>query len=484
MIFGTIKPKNALAVKYVARGVEFMGPRPELVMFCPGQDPFFVLNFLYHHHRVPPGNRPLTNSDIAWKFGQGTPALGHADVDFIITESNSKRMPDISMEIYPEIKSGALMLKNPSTHLLKVANGSSEGGDLVLGQGETVHLWKESTTVRLFTRSPRTYLEFEIKLWCSSKEHYVMERDDFFRRIRPNYHPMPGLNPLPSPTHQEVSDIIVHGLPVREASGNHVYSAIHKMTGEPLVIKRLEILEGDDVGRRIDSIRNEVQMSRATRNGFTAYIDNIWYSHGVSVEPQLAPATCFLVMGKADSNMRYFLATKREIGIGYRLQLLNAVLITMYELHQVGVFHRNISLKSVLILCKRDLNDELMYHPILGDFSRATKLEKDTEENLGPAHTVAPEVGRGEYACAPVDIWDFTVLCISVLEGCVPEGNNDVGAVGILKPLDRLNALYASSVIGLDLYNILRKGIAENPEERISAREMWQSDVWSARNAG
>lgn len=97
-----------------------------------------------------------------------------------------------------------------------------------------------------------------------------------------------------------------------------------------------------------------------------------------------------------------------KVDYDIKIRLFWRTLKGLESLHKVGIMHRDITRKNLLVL-SLDPPDAA-----LCDYGKATKAQQNADTHIGPIHTLAPEVYEQSYT-NKIDIWAWGYAMAEVL---------------------------------------------------------------------
>ena len=89
--------------------------------------------------------------------------------------------------------------------------------------------------------------------------------------------------------------------------------------------------------------------------------------------------------------------------------LFKKILTAVQQLHNNGVYHRDLKTKNILLDNK--------YNPMICDFGFSTNIKSNLKDELGTAHSAAPEIYKHFYDGERVDIFALGVILFNLVTG-------------------------------------------------------------------
>lgn len=192
----------------------------------------------------------------------------------------------------------------------------------------------------------------------------------------------------------------------------------------------------------------------------------------------------YLVMPHAHSDLSINFWDDKEIPRNYKLQWLRELLEGIRTLHVMGIMHRDIRLKNMLIMSITPPRASLC------DYGKAIQAKSSTITTIGPISTLAPEVWTvsrdGPYT-AKIDMWAYgyaiAQILVFTLQGSQgPKlfyGNSPITSDRHLGILDMLRFHCSQVREDEPLVDLVLKLLIWKPEERWSAERALLHDCWS-----
>jgi NIMA (never in mitosis gene a)-related kinase len=149
---------------------------------------------------------------------------------------------------------------------------------------------------------------------------------------------------------------------------------------------------------------------------------------------------------------------EEEILINWLIQIC----LALKYLHNNNIIHRDIK-PSNIMLTKNNIIK-------IGDFGISKALSKSCKKAktfIGTPPYMAPEVINSEKYDYPADIWSLGITFFELMTFNVPfEGNSDMGLFKNIIEGNRFLRISNNSFYSLELINIVKKMISNNPKER------------------
>ena len=149
---------------------------------------------------------------------------------------------------------------------------------------------------------------------------------------------------------------------------------------------------------------------------------------------------------------------EEEILINWLIQIC----LALKYLHNNNIIHRDIK-PSNIMLTKNNIIK-------IGDFGISKALSKSCKKAktfIGTPPYMAPEVINSEKYDYPADIWSLGITFFELMTFNVPfEGNSDMGLFKNIIEGNRFLRISNNSFYSLELINIVKKMISNNPKQR------------------
>lgn len=191
----------------------------------------------------------------------------------------------------------------------------------------------------------------------------------------------------------------------------------------------------------------------------------------------------FMPHAKSDLSVNFW--DDKETPRGNKLQWLKEPLEGIRTLHTMGIMHRDIRLKNMLIMSTKPPRASLC------DYGKTIQAESSTVTTIGPISTLAPEVWTvstdGPYT-AKIDMWAYgyaiaQILIFALQRSHGPKlfyGNNPITS-DRHSEIFRLLRFHCSKMSEDEpLVDLISKLLVWNPEERWSAEQALLHDCWSS----
>lgn len=157
-----------------------------------------------------------------------------------------------------------------------------------------------------------------------------------------------------------------------------------------------------------------------------------------------------------------------------KLHLLREPLEGLKTLHAMGIMHRDVRLKNMLIISNDPPRASLC------DYGKAVEAETSKVTTIGPIYTLAPEVWTiardGPYT-AKIDTWAYGYTIAEVL-GYKPPDNSKITQERLAYILGILRASYIKGSDGEPLVDLVSKLLVWRPEDRWSAEQALEHECW------
>ena len=182
----------------------------------------------------------------------------------------------------------------------------------------------------------------------------------------------------------------------------------------------------------------------------------------------------FLFMPYAVSDFTGGFWRSKSISLSAKLQLFREPLEGLKTLHAMGVMHRDIRPKNILVMS----NDPPC--AALCDYGKAVETRTSRTTTIGPIHTLAPEVWTvardGPYT-AKIDTWAYGYAIAEVL-GYKPRENSRITHDRHASILRILRASYARGSDGEPLVDLVSRLLVWRPQDRWSAEQALEHECW------
>ena len=157
-----------------------------------------------------------------------------------------------------------------------------------------------------------------------------------------------------------------------------------------------------------------------------------------------------------------------------KLHFLKEPLEGLKTLHTMGIMHRDIRPKNMLIMS----NDPP--RAALCDYGKAVKAKTSEVTTIGPVYTLAPEVWTvardGPYT-AKIDTWAYGYAIAEVL-GYKPPDYVKITQDELASILGTLRASYGRGTDGEPLVDLVSKLLVWRPQDRWSAEQALEHKCW------
>lgn len=182
----------------------------------------------------------------------------------------------------------------------------------------------------------------------------------------------------------------------------------------------------------------------------------------------------FLFMPSAISDFTGGFWENTSIPLPAKLHFLREPLEGLKTLHALGIMHRDIRPKNMLIMCNDPPRASLC------DYGKAVEAKTSKVTTIGPIHTLAPEVWMvakdGPYT-AKIDTWAYGYAIAEVL-GYNPPGYSKITQERLASIVRTLRASYARGTNGEHLVDLVSKLLVWRPQDRWSAEQALEHECW------
>ncbi len=157
-----------------------------------------------------------------------------------------------------------------------------------------------------------------------------------------------------------------------------------------------------------------------------------------------------------------------------KLHLLREPLEGLKTLHAMGIMHRDIRPKNMLIMSNDPPRASLC------DYGKAIEAKTSKFTKIGPIYTLAPEVWTvardGPYT-AKIDTWAYGYAIAEVL-GYRPPDSSRITQERLASILRALRASYVRGTDGEPLVDLVSKLLVWKPRDRWSAEQALEHECW------
>lgn len=404
-------------------------------------------------------------SNGSWVVGKGSTKYGVPNLQLCSPRSRHLKGPFLGkITINPH--SGAFILQNISEHHSIVYLQANGDTDIELRFQDKHVLHMTSNHLRF---GPLDYvLEFRVE----SEVGFSNARAGFMQRyIRdsPGHAEPPchHLDLLPKPTHVRVGDVVLHKTVSKGAFGV-VRVGVHRRSGDVVAVKTIHCQRRD-----VESVKNEIIIASgipASTAGVVSLLYS-WCEHGHN-PPCFGTGLEDVHLSMPYAPYDFTTAPWPDTPLITRLAIFRQVLEGLQNLHSLGIMHRDISPKNLLIFSLRDSAPSAA----ICDFGKSKKGAKGTGTSLGPTPFVAPEVwGRQGYTNA-IDVFSLGLTMLATFQPWLGSGPIDESSYE--EVLRHLASLQEQGRIAEDLAALLRLMLAWNPADRPTAEEALDDGVW------
>ena len=182
----------------------------------------------------------------------------------------------------------------------------------------------------------------------------------------------------------------------------------------------------------------------------------------------------FLFMPSAISDFTGDLWGSTSISRPAKLHFLKEPLEGLKTLHAMGIMHRDIRPKNMLIMSNDPPRSALC------DYGKAVEAKTSKDTTIGPIYTLAPEVWtvarEGPYT-AKIDTWAYGYAIAEVL-GYKPPDYSKITQDRLGSILRTLRASYARETDGEPLVDLVSKLLVWRPQDRWSAEQALEHKCW------
>jgi len=248
-----------------------------------------------------------------------------------------------------------------------------------------------------------------------------------------------------------------------------VYRARHSRLGMPVALKVLAPeLSADDTFR--ERFLREAQMAASMDH------PNVIPIHDMGLHEDSLYIILRYVSG---GDLKALLSTSSPLGMTRALALLTPVAAALDAAHARGLIHRDVKPANILLQRAEGGADEHVY---LTDFGIAKSASFDvgltkSGVSIGTLGYMAPEQLEGQPVTAQTDVYALAATLYECLTGRVPYRRELAeGLHPTADALDPVSALRPDLPSTLDA--VLRKGLAQDPEERYATCNEFLRACW------
>lgn len=160
-----------------------------------------------------------------------------------------------------------------------------------------------------------------------------------------------------------------------------------------------------------------------------------------------------------------------SIEIKNKMRLLKDTLEGIESLHNMGIMHRDITLKNMLIVSSE------RPEAVLCDFGKATSEPFSRDTRIGPIRTLAPEVwGNTEYT-VKIDLWAWAYAVAEIL-GYSTDTDEKITVVRLAKMHTMLSRHGEDVPEDQPLVYLLYQLLVWNPTNRLSVDKALAHECW------
>ncbi|KAI2464942.1 kinase-like domain-containing protein [Annulohypoxylon bovei var. microspora] len=397
-----------------------------------------------------------------WAFGPGSSTIQRTDVDILI-DPGCRKVPAIVGMLYFDPGSGQLMLEASSeTCPITYLSGSWKGTDIILKKGDpAVVLHKPSNRIRYGPKPLDLVLSYSI----DDNAEFIRQRNALLHSISGSI-PDPRFDASPQDTHYKIHDIVVHCKVVGAGGFGRVTNGVLIFGGKPVAIKKVAIHNARD----LDLLIREIEISSSLRHDNVVTVQITWCEHGNRPACRsVNPDVYYLVMPMAVVDFNTFFLTGDLKDPAIRLRLFKDAASGLSYLHDQGIMHRDISIKNLLVAW--DTQSSRLIAKIC-DFGKAIRSSTGEDQQLGPRHTIAPEVGGSIYTRA-IDVWSLGYAHYVCLTRNLPHDNVRISRERHTDMINLLDDYLNQGAIGEYEHDLLTKGELQwDGDQRLTPSEI------------
>ncbi|KAH8743625.1 kinase-like domain-containing protein [Diaporthe sp. PMI_573] len=474
-IFATLTPENAQAQRCLASLVEQHG-------LSPLKGVRLNANATKHNHRSSQSQYQLVlsldrkGSSLGGPWIVGKLGPKSVDINLPICSIRSRQFQGTKVcTIYFHPQSHVLMLQNSSEYNSIIYLQGDGNADAELQYGETHVIHMKTNHLRF---GPLDFvLEFSVEdvgAFAASRRTYIQrhlrqdagtdcEEDQDQRQGHGQGHSC--LNPLPTREQLRIRDIILHHTVGGGAFGV-VMVGVDRWSGDMVACKMIHCR---DHNKKV--VNNEVEIASRIPLSTVGLIPLLssWCEHGQSPACfQSAYETVYMIMPYAPLAFRAMVWDK--VAPATRLMLFHQVLEGLRNLHTMGIMHRDISPRNLLVISLAPPRAAIC------DYGKSKVGTRGREAALGPQGFTAPEVGGPAGYTSAIDVFSLGLSLLATF-GLWAGGNESPANPKIYQlVLQHLAGLESRMPDGLGA--LLRSMLAWDPADRPTAEDALANHVW------
>ena len=418
---------------------------------------------------------------LGWRVGRGTQKIPtNRGVDFLLSAPGhalSKSLAAIHLVFVFNRRSGLLMLKGGSP---KVVTKYRLGDKWIhLGFGEEFLIFESLIRIR----AGACEYDLEHIINDDQRELYFVARDRFLmggdvKMLTKPLQKMPGDKYVSRGQYLELET---------RGSGTFgwITQGLDTKTGDVVAIKEVRI-DAKTKAEVIAEVKIGTRFTvRTIQSGKCNVFDKFQNEHGLlptldtMCEHDHSEICCdlerfYIIMPLALQDFTGSLWQREEISWSTKLQLLKEPLEGIKNLHAMGILHRDIRLKNMLVLSYDPP------HASLCDFGKAVEAKTAINTKIGPIYTLAPEVWTtaetGPYT-AMIDTWAYGYAIAEIL-GYKPSDYSKITPERLATILQTLEAIDGKETPVKALVDLVSKLLVWNPQNRWSADQALHHVCW------
>ena len=249
---------------------------------------------------------------------------------------------------------------------------------------------------------------------------------------------------------------------INEGKNNSVNRGIKKDTGELVTIKTIK--KKEDTKKEEELVHYEIGILKFCQHrNIVQLIDYFETMKEIKI-----------VLKYIEGNtLGYYLKEKNfnlsEIEVA---NIIHQIALGVEYLHKFGIVHRDLKPDNIMIIPKKDGNNNIIIKIMDFGFSKIVSKEEKLMEGLGTLYYAAPELIENLPYNLEVDIWSLGVIIYYMFTGCYPFAgkNEDEIEEKILEE----NVEFKDGeweIISNKVKDLIKRCLEKDPEERINIKE-------------
>lgn len=246
---------------------------------------------------------------------------------------------------------------------------------------------------------------------------------------------------------------------IAQGSYGVINKAVHKLTGEEVVIKKISKEEMDMAD--LYQQRLEVEILKICQHKGTALMKD-YYEDADYI---------YIVMEyiKGRDLFDYLKYNNTKMTEQKAKEIAYHILLGIQYLHTYGIIHRDLKLENIMMTDKTD-----SALPVLVDFGLATVIGpgQRATESSGTVGYCAPEVLSGGSYEETCDLWSFGCVVHVLMSGCLPfeaSVKQEVMRMTIQDPVTFKQPIWSRA--SPEVRDLVKSLLVKDPEERLTISE-------------